>query len=415
MKKILKTLNNKLMLGDCLNQLKKINDESIDLVYLDPPFFTQKKHSLKSRDNKKEYSFDDTWAEITEYSNYIKDRIIECRRVLKKTGSIFLHCDRSASHYLRVVLDEVFGVDKFQGEIVWAYKRWSNAKKGLLNCHQIIYFYSKTNFFKFNKLFEDYSPTTNIDQIFQKRIRDANGKTAYKKKCNNQVELMEKKHGVPLSDVWQIPYLNPKASERAGYPTQKPILLLERIIAISTDVNDIVLDPFCGSGTTLVAAKLLNRKYIGIDLSEDAITLAKSRISNPIKSESNLLKRGEKSYLNQDSEIKSILEKIGAVPVQRNKGIDGFLSIDGSIRPIPIKIKKKHESKDTAMNYLLKASEKNGFSIKILIISDEEKINENYYERIPSSEIFIVNDINKFSYLKKFIISNKEINSIPIV
>ncbi|OGO91582.1 MAG: DNA methyltransferase [Coxiella sp. RIFCSPHIGHO2_12_FULL_42_15] len=414
MKKILEVPNNELMLGDCLNQLKKINDESIDLVYLDPPFFTQKKHSLKSRDNKKEYSFNDTWADIAEYSNYIKERIIECRRVLKKTGSIFLHCDRSASHYLRIALDEVFGVDKFQSEIVWAYKRWSNAKNGLLSCHQIIYFYSKTNFFKFNKLFEDYSPTTNIDQIFQKRMRDANGKTAYKKKYNDKVELIEKKLGVPLSDVWQIPYLNPKASERSGYPTQKPILLLERIISISTDIDDIVLDPFCGSGTTLVAAKLLNRKYVGIDLSEDAITLAQSRISNPIKSESNLLKRGEQAYLNQDDDIISILEKIGAVPVQRNKGIDGFLSIDGSMRPIPIKIQKKHESKDAAINSLLKASEKSGFSIKILILCEGETTNENYYERIPSNKIFIVNDINKFPDLKRFIVSNEEINNIPI-
>ena len=125
--------------GDCKLELKKIDDESVDLIYLDPPFFTQKKQSLKTRDNSKEYTFDDTWESMADYKEYIQERLVKCKRVLKKTGSIFLHCDRSASHYLRIALDEIFGAENFQSEIVWSYKRWSNAKKGLLNSHQIIF------------------------------------------------------------------------------------------------------------------------------------------------------------------------------------------------------------------------------------------------------------------------------------
>src|SRR5699024_9228610 len=139
---------------------------------------------------------------------------------------------------------------------IWAYKRWSNSKKGLLNNHQNIYFYSKSKSFKFNTMYTDYSPTTNLDQILQARMRDEHAKSKYKTDENGQVVLGKEKKGVPLSDIWNIPYLNPKAKERTGYPTQKPILLLEQIIKIATDEGDTVLDPFCGSGTTLVAADL---------------------------------------------------------------------------------------------------------------------------------------------------------------
>ena len=212
---------NKLIHGDCINELEKIEPCSIDLIYLDPPFFTQKIQKLKTRDNSIEYSFKDIWDNIKEYKKYIQERLQKCKKILKDTGSIFLHCDRSAPHYLRISLDEVFGVENFQSEIIWSYKRWSNARKGLLNAHQVIFFYSKTKKFKFNPIYTDYSPTTNLDQIFQKRVRDENGKTAYKTLENGDVELMKEKKGVPLSDVWEIPYLNPKAKERVGYPTQK--------------------------------------------------------------------------------------------------------------------------------------------------------------------------------------------------
>ena len=335
------------------------------MVYLDPPFFTQTKQALKDK-SLNEYSFDDKWKDIDEYKTFIQDRIVECKRVLKNTGSIFLHCDRNASHYLRIVLDEVFGFDNFQSEIIWSYKRWSNAKKGLLNSHQVIFFYSKTQDFKFNIIYTDYAETTNLDQIFQKRKRDKNGKTIYQKDGNGKCELMGQKNGVPLSDVWEIPYLNPKAKERAGYPTQKPILLLERIIRIASNEGDIVLDPFCGSGTTLVAAELLGRKHIGIDILPEAIELSKRRLDKPVKTESKLLKNGKEAYKNQDSDILDILREIDAEPVQRNKGIDGFLRIDGKMKPIPVRIQRDTETVEHAKKQLRTAVMKNGFQTAVL-------------------------------------------------
>ena len=385
-----------LLHGDCLFELKNIADKSIDLVYLDPPFNTQKRQILKTRDNSVEYSFDDTWNDINDYKTYIQERLVECHRVLKDSGSIFLHCDRSASHYLRIALDDVFNTKNFQSEIIWVYKRWSNTKKGLLNTHQNIYFYSKTKDFKFNVTYEDYSPTTNIDQIFQKRVRNENGKSTYKKDISGDYELIEEKKGVPLSDVWEIPYLNPKAKERLGYPTQKPIILLERIIKLTTDEGDTVLDPFCGSGTTLVSAKLLNRKFIGIDISIDAIKLTEKRLEYPVKSESQLLKDGKESYLNQDEKILDILEHIKAVPVQRNKGIDGFLKIQGVIKPIPVKIQREDETFDLAKDLLIKASQKNGFKLKVLVKTNNQIESKlfNIKELTPENDLIII-DVNK--------------------
>ena len=307
-----------------------------------------------------------------------------------------MHCDRSASHYLRIALDEVFGANNFESEIVWSYKRWSNSKKGLLNCHQVIYFYSKNKSFKFNPTYVDYSPTTNIDQIFQERVRDSNGKSTYKKDKTGSCVLMKEKKGVPMSDVWEIPYLNPKAKERVGYPTQKPILLLERIIKLVTNEGDIVIDPFCGSGTTLVAAKLLNRKYIGIDTLREAIELTKNRLAKPIKSESNLLKKGKHTYINKQGKILEILNIIKAVPVQRNRGIDGFLKLRESVKPIPVKIQKDNETLEEAKEFLVNASKRNGYEIKILIKTNNKiERNLNLFGRQPYPEerCLIVEDI----------------------
>lgn len=380
--------------GDCLIELKKIVQGSMDLIYLDPPFYTQKKHSLKTRDNKKEYTFIDVWSSINEYRNYIKERLFECKRVLKKTGSIFLHCDRSASHHLRIALDDVFGENNFQSEIVWSYRRWSNSKKGLLNSHQIIFFYTRSPMFKFNRVFESYSPTTNIDQIFQKRERGVDGKTVYKKAEDGSVELIDGKNGVPLSDVWEIPYLNPKANERVGYPTQKPIILLERIIELVTDKGDTVLDPFCGSGTTLVAASMMDRKYIGIDISEEAIKLTNQRLSNPIKTTSQLLQKGKSSYKNQDFGILEMLQIIDAEPVQRNKGIDGFLRVNNKVKPVPIRIQRKSEAFDDARRLLMNATQRNAYKLAILVKSGGVATEPLFGPQEDSSErLYIAKDI----------------------
>lgn len=204
-----------------------------------------------------------------------------------------------------------------------------------------------------------------------------------------------------LSDVWEIPYLNPKANERVGCPTQKPIILLERIIELVTDEGDSVLDPFCGSGTALVAAKLLQRKYIGIDKSNDAVQLAKQRLANPIKSDSSLLEKGKDAYINQESEILEILNTIDAEPVQRNRGIDGFLKIGNQIKPIPVRIQRKNETINAAKNLLVKARVKNGFKFAVLLKTNDLTESTLFSISDNVDDLFILENTSKITELKR--------------
>lgn len=371
------------MQGDSLDIMRQLDDNCTDMIYLDPPFFTQDKQVLSSRKRSKEYSFDDKWNDIEEYLSYMEERLRECKRVLKNTGSIFVHCDRNASHYLKVLMDRIFGMYNFQSEIVWSYKRWSNSKKGLLNNHQIILFYSKTSDFKFHQVYVNYSETTNVDQILQDRVRNADGKAVYKLDEKGESVIGKSKKGVPLSDVWEIPYLNPKAKERVGYPTQKPIILLEQIIKLVTDEGDLVIDPFVGSGTTVVAAKMLNREYIGIDQSMDAVELSKCRLKELIKTESYLLNKGKASYKKLTDKQMEILQSFNAVPVQRNSGIDGFLKEYFNGRPISIKIQKEEETLGEALDKLMKASRKKQCSLMILIRTHVDYIDIFDFNNIP--------------------------------
>lgn len=365
---------NKIYHGNCVEKLKEIEANKVDLIYFDPPFFTQRKHSLTNKDNSKTYEFDDKYNSIEEYLELVEDVLKQSKRVLKNTGSVFLHCDKTASHNIRVAMDKVFGRENFQSEIIWSYKRWSNAKKGLLNAHQVIFFYSKSQDFKFNTLYTDYSATTNLDQILQDRERDENGKSVYKKDENGNVILGKEKKGVPLSDVWEIPYLNPKAKERTGYPTQKPVLLLNQILNIVTDEGDLVVDPFCGSGTTCVSAKSLNRQFIGIDISNDAVELANSRLEEMVISESNLLNKGTNEYQEKTEKELAILQNINAFPVQRNSGIDGFLKDHFEGMPVPVKIQGEYETIEDAIEKLEKASYGKNYKMKILIQTRETEI-----------------------------------------
>ena len=365
---------NKIYHGNCVEKLKEIEANKVDLIYFDPPFFTQRKHSLTNKDNSKTYEFDDKYNSIEEYLELVENVLLESKRVLKNTGSVFLHCDKTASHNIRVVMDKIFGRENFQSEIIWSYKRWSNAKKGLLNSHQVIFFYSKTQDFKFNTLYTDYSATTNLDQILQDRERNENGKSVYKKDENGNVILGKEKKGVPLSDVWEIPYLNPKAKERTGYPTQKPVLLLNQILNIVTDEGDLVVDPFCGSGTTCVSAKSLKRQFIGIDISKDAVELANSRLEEMVISESNLLNKGTNEYQEKTEKELAILQNINAFPVQRNSGIDGFLKDHFEGMPVPVKIQGEYETIEDAIEKLEKASYGKDYKMKILIQTRETGI-----------------------------------------
>ena len=391
----MKNIVNYFLEGDCIEEMEKIEKNSINLIYLDPPFFTERKHTLKSKDRIKEFSFDDIWGTSEGYANFLYERIKIMRQLLTDDGSIFVHCDKSGEHIVRAILDKVFGEKNFQSEIIWSYKRWSNSKKGLLPSHQNIYFYSKTKNFKFNTLFTPYSATTNVDQILQRRTRDADNKSIYDRDKKGNILLGDKKRGVPLNDVWDIPYLNPKAKERVGYPTQKPLLLLERIIELTTDKNDIVLDPFCGSGTTCVAAKLLNRNYIGIDKSIEAIELSKSRIANPIKTESNLLKKGRGSYLNADKKALELLDGLKFNAVQRNRGIDAILVDLYEGTPILVRVQKEKETLSESASFLAKAMKIKKSKKSILIQTNHSGLFEtdiNYVGmnilKTPSVEIF---------------------------
>lgn len=395
----------KLINGDCLTELKKINNSSIDLIYLDPPFYTQRKQILKKKKDERfqTYEFADSWKSIEDYLQYLKARLIECKRILKETGNIFLHCDRNACHYLKIVMDEIFGIDNFQSEIIWTYKRWSNAKKGLLNSHQNIYFYSKTKEYKFNTLYTTYSFTTNLDQILQNRIKDSNGITVYQKDHAGNIVNNYNKKGVPLSDIWDIPYLNPKAKERSGYPTQKPILLLEQILKIASDENDIILDPFCGSGTTLAAAKLLHRQYIGIDISKEAIELCKKRLeSNIIKTESQLLKNGIARYNQKSQEEQQIIDLFEALPVQRNSGIDAIIPSEIQENAIAIKFQKNDESLEECIIKINKACKVKGIKNKFIIKNNKSRITSLFEDDVikENKDIYIISSYKElFQYI----------------
>lgn len=371
---------NKIILGDCLNILNTLQPKSIDLIYLDPPFFTERIHKLKNND--KEYSFEDIFECEDNYRVFLFDRLLLMKELLKETGSIFVHCDKTAEHIIRGLLNEIFGESNFQSEIIWHYKRWSNSRKGLLPSHQNIYFYSKSKNFKFNTIYTPYSETTNIDQLLYNRTKDANDKSVYQTNVNGEYELAKEKKGVPLSDVWDIPFLNPKAKERVGYPTQKPISLLQRIIELVTDEGDLVLDPFCGSGTTCVSAKLLNRKYIGIDKSKDAIDLTKSRLEAPVMSESKVLKNGRNSF-KKDNEtlLKNVIE-VPFIQVQRNKGIDAILVEHYKDAPVLVKIQNENESLESTLDLLEKAVKTKKSKKAFLIQTKEGEIHNKSKEVI---------------------------------
>lgn len=375
-------------LGDCLDILKKMPDQSVDLVYLDPPFFTQKVQKLGPRDRTKEFRFPDTWRSIDEYAGFIYDRLRELHRLLCSSGSIFFHCDRNAAHIARFLLNEIFGEEMFRAEIIWYYRRWSNDQKNVLPAHQNILFYSKTDIYKFNTYFEDYSPATNVDQILQKRKRDEFGKAVYARDEQGEIISNGFKKGVPLSDVWEIPFLNPKAKERTGYPTQKPILLLERIIKLVTDAGDTVLDPFCGSGTTLVAAKLLERNAIGIDLSVEAIEITQKRLNDPVRTESKLLETGKEAYRNLEEEVLQQLAGLDIVPVQRNNGIDAFVKLEYKGGPVPIRVQRPGETLTAAISALYKAARTKNAAVMI-VISTHEELDLGFEIPLPAGVIVV--------------------------
>ena len=373
--------------ADCLAALDAFPDATFDLTYLDPPFLTQKQHTLTTRDGSAEFAFQDVWNSPAEYIAFLRPRVEKMRRTLKRSGSLFFHCDRNASHHIRLMLDAIFGAENFQSEIIWSYRRWSNTRKGLLPSHQTIFFYSKTADFKFFPMYGDYSETTNIEQIMQKRERDGRNKSVYARNERGETQFNGPKQGTPLGDVWDIPYLNPKARERAGYPTQKPILLLERILRLVTEPNDRILDPFCGSGTTLVAAKGLGRCAVGVDIAPEAIELTNQRLREMIKTESRLLKKGRADYLKADADVLTVLRGIDYFPVQRNNGIDAILKEQVNGKFALVRIQRAGEPLCDALTALRKAGREKGDVVLLLLVTEDNRLPLEFEE--PEDAILI--------------------------
>jgi len=359
-----------LFYGDNLDILRKhIEDESVDLVYLDPPFNSNANYNVlfKSPDGKSSQSqieaFGDTWHwtdsaeaafddvmrsghsdaaemlramravlkenDMMAYLAMMAVRLIELHRVLKPTGSLYLHCDPTASHYLKILLDAVFGVANYRNEIIW--KRTSShndASQGLSRfgkIHDTLLFYTRSRQPTWNLQFAEYSEAykskhyANVEVETGRRFKtsdltaakpggdvsyewkgvqpsagrywaysranmekfDADGRLVYARGSGmpRLKHYLDEMPGIPLGDSWDdIPPINSQAAERLGYPTQKPVALLERIIKASSNEGDLVLDPFCGCGTTIYAAEKLNRQWIGIDVTHLAIGLIRDRL-----------------------------------------------------------------------------------------------------------------------------------------
>ena len=303
---------NKIFWGDNLQVMSHLLKDyrgKIDLIYIDPPFDSKAdyKKRIKLRGQSvesdqstfEEKQYGDIWTN-DEYLQFMYERLILCRELLSDTGSIFLHCDWHKAHYLRILMDAVFGAANFRNEIIWHYKRWTASSKAFQSMHDNIFFYCKSNNYTFNKIEieeEDYLKERKANRGWNSNTVMSGGRRirqliVYNKELFEQavtagrikldewdkvVYSLGKK--VP-DDVWNMPFINPVSNERLDYPTQKPETILERIISVCTNPGDIVFDCFMGSGTTQAVAMKLGRRFIGADINLGAIQTTTKRLLN---------------------------------------------------------------------------------------------------------------------------------------
>ena len=295
---------NHLILGDNLEVLRTLPSESVDLIYIDPPFFSGRNYNVIWGDTNEVRSFYDVWeGGIDSYLVWLNARLWEMRRILKKTGSIYVHCDWHASHYIKTEMDKIFGYDNFLSHIIWR-RQTSSGYKGINspgNAHDDILLYSKTKNYFYQPIYKPYSKEyleTHYNKIDEKgrryRVHWVGTKTTEEtinkylktgriaKKPDGRLEkrlYLDEQPGVPIDDIWDdVKALTHSGEERAGYPTQKPEALLERIIKASSNEGDVVADFFCGGGTTLAVAQKLKRRFIGCDSSRVAISVTLDRL-----------------------------------------------------------------------------------------------------------------------------------------
>jgi len=252
--------------ADNLEFLRGLPDELCDLIYIDPPFGTgDARTALRSG-----HSFDDAWqGGIKAFLQFMQPRLAEMHRVMAGHATLYVHLDWRAAHYVRVMLDTIFGERNFLNEIVWHYRTGGVSRRWFGRKHDTILVYAKrVGKHHFNVLREGIYRTDGL------KI-DADGRPY---KSTRKGRLYFHADGPALTDVWDIPFLSTVSDERVGWPTQKPLALLERIIRASSRPGDLVADFFCGSGTTLVAAKRLGRRYLGCDESRQAVELTRKRL-----------------------------------------------------------------------------------------------------------------------------------------
>ena len=321
--------NRTIWTGDNLDVMRGMNSDSVDLIYLDPPFNSGKQWSAPIGSEAAGAAFKDTWSlsdvnlvehgaikeknaalgsvidaaglahgkPMQSYLIYMGIRMLEMQRLLKPTASIYLHCDPTASAWLRTAMDAVFGKDCFRNEIVWSYEKWTNSTRAFQKNHDVILFYAHKDS-TFNKL---YGPLTDRQrQLIQRGYNDGSragkqivriynrdadavkARLAQWEREGRAIYDVQPPQGKAISAVWPLSLLNGASKERTGYPTQKPLTLLERIVAASSTPGDMVLDPFCGCATACVAAEKLDRQWVGIDVSALAYNLVQQRLAREV-------------------------------------------------------------------------------------------------------------------------------------
>lgn len=296
---------NRLIFGDNLHIMRMLPSNSIDLIYIDPPFFSGRNYNVIFGDQNEVRSFTDIWeGGMPGYLTWLNARLLEMKRLLKPTGSIYVHCDWHASHYIKIEMDKIFGYENFINEIVWAYSTMCTSKSTWNRKHDVLLMYSKTKDF----YFDPFSVLEGYPEDYKSRFKhkDKNGyymirgkvvpgspfKAAqgdlskeYEEKYPQWTYRQYMKEGSLPKDWWTINFINSNSNERIGYPTQKPEELLIKVIKASSKIGDIIADFFCGGGTTPAVAQKLGRRWIACDISRIAISVTRDRLLRDVLSE----------------------------------------------------------------------------------------------------------------------------------
>ena len=361
-----------LLAGDSTTSLPSMRGK-IDLIYIDPPFDSKADYRTKihlpSGDIEQkptvieQFAYSDTWKNGTaSYLQMLIPRLILMRELLSEQGSIYVHIDWHVGHYVKVILDDIFGKENFRNEIVWAYRRWTAGDKTYQKMHDTLFWYSKTSNYHFKIPYEPYGDWIKKDYQYIDETTGKRWRWHTVKGERYKVFLEDENKGVKCNDVWQINYIVSTANERVGYGTQKPEALLKRIIEAHTTENSIVTDFFAGSGTTGAVAEKLGRKWIMSDLGKPACMIIRKRLidqdAKPFLYQS--IGDYQKEQFEQ-SQFKSIgdlshvvINLYGALPFPIQEGVPNNL---GYIKQSKTLVFVDSPSKMTGYNTLKKAQE----------------------------------------------------------